>query len=181
MTTNKPEDLISSTPDAELLSLIKNEKSINYNLSEEEVTQQQRDGVVALNILIAHFKDMQLERLSKVTTAKTLVALKDLKVRDYALGIHDPLYGSDLWSWLLLLAPSGYRAPVACLLALSSYEDGDSTTAKFALDIAKKDNSSYTMTTLLETVIYKNINPLVFQEMRKELHPKVLDQLGLKS
>lgn len=164
--------------DTELVTILKSLTGINYNLSEEEVAEQQRDGVIALNTLIAQFKAQQTDRIQKSTVANAITALKDLTIRDYALGTkHKP----DFWLWLLRQAPSGYRAPLACLLAVSAYESGEAPVARVALDVAKEDNSNYSMTNLLDGVLRQGINPEMFTAMREELHPKVLKQLGLQS
>ncbi len=109
-------------------------------------------------------------------SAKVISALGDIQVRDFALGSHSestlPIY-SMMWRYLLRIAPVGYVAPVACLLAALSYENGDGALANRCLDRAIKDDPTYSLATLLRRVFSAAWPPEAFSAMRKELHPKV--------
>ena len=78
-----------------------------------------KQGVVALLRLISSFtigKTIDNHELA----AAALVALTDIQVRDFAIGSHGDEHlhlHLSLWSDLLAIAPAGYRAPVATVLA----------------------------------------------------------------
>jgi len=109
-------------------------------------------------------------------SAKVISALEDIQVRDFALGSHSestlPIY-SMMWRYLLRIAPVGYVAPVACLLAALSYENGDGALANRCLDRAITDDPTYSLATLLRRVFSAAWPPEAFSAMRRELHPKV--------
>jgi hypothetical protein len=105
-----------------------------------------------------------------------LVALQDVTVRDYLLGTINDDNQQDitsLWRWLLLVAPPGYRAPIASLSAAVSYEFGKGAEARHLLELALEDQPGYSLAMLLERVFQSGWNPETFKKMRQELHPKV--------
>lgn len=141
---------------------------------ENDPTSQQRDGA---NSILDFLHDFQVDRIcrDKRLVATVLVRLKDLQVRDFALGSMDQesdLY-FDAWRWLLTKAPSGYIAAPATLLAVAAYERGDGALANVALKRAKDDQPNYSLIDLLEQLFRSGKPPSIFQELRAELHPKV--------
>ena len=166
--------------DEELETLVTSSPKIDYNADESTIRERQRDGVVEINTMVAYFKNKQLQGLRKSTIARTIAALQDTQVRDYALGLNfDDI--KFMWKWLLSKSPKGYKAPLACLYAFTAYETGDGAQANAALELAEDDNPSYTLTDLLSLTFQGQIHPRTFQRMRDELHPTVLKSLGLRA
>lgn len=138
-----------------------------------------RRGVIALLRLISHYR-IASEVKDLVLLADALVALNDIQVRDFGIGSH----GDDhlalhrqLWGAMVELAPDGYRAPVATLFALLSYEAGDSKGARVALERALSDDPHYSLAHLLQKTFAAGWPPEAFTTMRHELHPKLRAEL----
>ena len=112
----------------------------------------------------------------KKLSAKVIGSLSDIQVRDFALGSHtsatQEIYW-QMWRYLVRIAPPGFVAPVASLLAATSYEKGNGALAQRALDRAQGDDPNYSLATLLRRVFSAGWPPESFAQMRKELHPKV--------
>lgn len=106
--------------------------------------------------------------------AAAINALRDIQVRDYVLGIINADNVSTIKRALGHLAsvtPEEYSAPVDTLLALTYYEtDEDNTMALEILDGVKE----YSLATLLTRVFQAGWPKEAFQNMREELHPKVV-------
>lgn len=162
--------------DDQLLESIGSIELIDY---EKDPISFQRQGASAVDQFIDEFKAHGLVK-DKALIALLLVRLKDLQVRDYALGSVSAesldLYFSA-WRWLLRIAPMGYIAPVANLFAAVAYERGDGALAQRALDRADSDDKSYAMSKLLRQVFNSGWAPNSFAEMRSELHPKICSEL----
>ena len=151
--------------------------AINYE--GDEVLKQQRLGAVAVNELVAKFTTTP-EKIDDELVAVVLVRLKDLQVRDYAMGLTnneniDQLF--NLWHWLLGVAPIGHIAPVACIFAACAYESGEADLANKALDKAFIDEANYPLAILLRRVFFANWPAEHFAGMRAQLHPKICAQL----
>jgi hypothetical protein len=135
----------------------------------------QREGAEAISRLIALAQAGESINDSSLL-ALVLVRLKDLQVRDYALGsITEENLESliDLWRWIVRIAPSRFIAPVATLLAASAYEKGDGVLAQSALDLALENDDQYPLAQLLKRVFAAGWPPETFATMRRELHPKI--------
>ena len=162
--------------DQELIKLLTKIDEIDYD---QEPLELQRQGARAVNEFMAEFKTHGVVR-DKELIALLLVRLKDLQVRDYALGSVSAdsldLYFTA-WRWLLRIAPKGYIAPVANLFAAVAYERGDGALAQRALDRADSDDQSYAMSKLLRQVFNSGWAPNSFAQMRSELHPKICSEL----
>lgn len=165
---------------ADPLSLTKNWNSAvrNFLIDEDssEVGALRRDGVESMELLLDEF------RIGRGVTDHMLVArvigrISDVQVRDYAMGVHQEdtydLYFT-MWRELLRLAPMGLVAPIACIVAAMSYENGDGALAQRALDRAIADDSKYPLASLLRRVFNAGWPPQSFAQMRAELHPKVV-------
>jgi len=162
--------------DSLLLAELTKISEIDY---EQDPTPLQRQGAEAVIDFIADFAADGLVR-DKRLVALVLTRLKDLQVRDFALGSvsteNIELY-FNAWNWLLRHAPQGYVAPVANLLAAVAYEKGDGGVAHRALDRAVKDDPEYAMTGLLRQVFSFGWSPSTFAVMRQELHPRICDAI----
>jgi hypothetical protein len=102
--------------------------------------------------------------------------LKDLQVRDYAMGLSTPEnidQQFNLWHWLISIAPIGFIAPVACLFSATAYESGEAELAHSALDKAFADDLTYPLAILLRRVFFANWPADSFAAMRAQLHPKI--------
>ena len=102
-----------------------------------------------------------------------LLALKDIQVRDYALGMIDPKEDKArlYFKFLTRHAPSKYIAAPTTLLALTYYEKHEDGKANEAL--AQALAQGYSLATLLNRVFQTNWPVDAFNSMRLELHPRV--------
>lgn len=135
----------------------------------------QREGAQAISQLI-EVAEVAGPASDASLLALVLVRLKDLQVRDFALGsINEENLETliDLWRWIVRIAPSRYVAPVATLLAATAYEKGDGVLAQSALDRALESDDEYPLAHLLKRVFAAGWPPETFATMRRELHPKI--------
>ena len=102
-----------------------------------------------------------------------LLALKDIQVRDYALGMIDPKEDKArlYFKFLTRHAPSKYIAAPTTLLALTYYEKHEDGKANELLAPALAQG--YSLATLLNRVFQTNWPVGAFNSMRMELHPRV--------
>jgi hypothetical protein len=94
-------------------------KTSEINYDGDDVLTQQRLGAIAVNQLVTNFSKATHENDLELI-AFVLVRLKDLQVRDYAMGLvteENIDQQFNLWYWLMNMAPNGYIAPVACIIA----------------------------------------------------------------
>ena len=151
--------------------------AIDESLDDEtELGILRRDGVDAMQLLLDEF------RIGRGPTDRNLCArligrMSDVQVRDFALGIHDEdsydLYFA-MWRELLRIAPPGFIAPIACIVAAMAYEGGDGALAQKAVDRAIEDGESYPLAGLLRRVFNAGWPPQSFAQMRADLHPRVV-------
>lgn len=110
--------------------------------------------------------------------ARAFVAMTDVHVRDYAMGMHGDeqvAAAADLWRYLVTLAPEGLVAPVATVLAAVAFEQGDGALAQRALDRASDDRPGYPMASLLRQALESGWGPESMASMRRELRQAVMD------
>ena len=142
----------------------------------EELTELRRDGVETMDLLLDEYR-MGKGPSDRILVARMIGRMSDVQVRDYAMGVHNEdtydLYFT-MWRELLRLAPRGYVAPIACIVAAMAYENGDGALAQKALDRAFSDDEQYPLAGLLRRVFNAGWPPHSFSQMRAELHPKVL-------
>ncbi len=117
-------------------------------------------------------KETSEDELS-ITTAAVILALKDIQVRDYALGMYDPAEEKArlCFEFLTKHAPAKYIAAPTTLLALTYYEKQQDGKANEALAPAIKQG--YLLAKILNRVFQTNWPIAAFNSMRMELHPKV--------
>jgi hypothetical protein len=92
------------------------------------------------------------------------VALRELRVRDDAWARMLPEYNAAhtrLWTDLTRLAPPGYVAAPASLLAFVAWQQGDGALANLALDRALADDRRYSMARLLRRALDSGAPPSV--------------------
>ena len=107
-------------------------------------------------------------------TAALIFALNtDLQVRDYAMGLNkatDNYY--QAWLTLTNRAPIKYKSAQACLASQVRFEQG---VTPEAIMLLTNSDSEYPLAKLLQRVYAAGWEPKSFAEMRKELHPKVVE------
>ena len=172
-------DSISSLPlstDAQFVSEV---GKAHIDPESTDTQSAQREGALAILDLASRFAQGSLGRDiegDQKLAAKVLGSLSEIQVRDFALGSHDEttieLYWT-MWRYLVRIAPAGFIAPVASLLAALSYEKGEGALAQRCLDRALADEPSYSLAGLLRRVFSAGWPPASFSAMRKDLHPKV--------
>lgn len=171
------QSLTSLEYDPRLVKLISEVPEIDYE--SVEVKKLQRAGALALSDLLHEFEENGISTNIELICL-VLARVKDLQVRDYAMGITNNENIEQLWSmwrWLLRIAPVGYVAPVATLFSAISYEKGDGALAQRALDRAFDDDATYPLAKLLRRVFAAGWPPSSFAAMRSELHPKICSSL----
>ena len=145
----------------------------------ESLQELRRDGIETMDLLFDDFR-MGRGASEALLVARMIGRMSDVQVRDYALGVHSEdtfdIYFT-MWRELLRLAPRGYVAPIACIVAAMSYESGDGALAQKALDRALVDDERYPLAGLLRRVFNAGWPPESFAQMRRELHPKVIDAI----
>lgn len=158
-----------------------NSQVIGFRIDPEdpELNAKQRDGAESI-LLLADFyiqdgfcKDYDL-------AARVLGRLTDIQVRDFALGCHTDETNNAYWTmWrdLLRIAPPKFVAPVASLFAAITYENGEGALAHRALDRAIEDQPDYSLSRLLRRVFSSGWPPSGFAQLRKELHPRVVQTI----
>jgi hypothetical protein len=100
--------------------------------------------------------------ISDFTSVKVLLGLRQLRVRDDAWARMEPEFVKahlQLWTDLTRMAPAGYVAAPASLLAFAAWQSGNGALANVALDRALADDSSYSMALLLCQVICSGAPP----------------------
>ncbi len=145
-------------------------KTSEINYDGDDVLAQQRLGAIAVNQLVRNFSKATHENDLELI-AFVLVRLKDLQVRDYAMGLvteENIDQQFNLWYWLMNMAPNGYIAPVACIFAACAYESGESDLAHKALDNAFADQISYPLAVLLRRVFFSGWPAQSFAAMRAQ-------------
>ena len=179
MPYNSISELISSlAADPASLNLQWCDEVNRFSIAEDApaIIELRRDGVETMDLLLDEY------RMGRGPHERTLVArmigrMSDVQVRDYAMGVHNEenfdLYFT-MWRELLRLAPRGFVAPIACIVAAMSYESGDGALAQKALDRAIEDDERYPLAGLLRRVFNAGWPPESFAQMRRELHPKVV-------
>ena len=161
----------------------------DFNLDNKD--QWREKAKVGANAIIDLFSvfnatgtvDVEVES-NRELLALVLGSLTSIQVRDFALGspTEDTLdkYVS-LFEHILLHAPVGYCAPSATLLAAFLYQRGGvGTTQDTPMDllmVARADDENYSLTTLLVRVFSAGWPADSFNQMRKELHPKVCETI----
>lgn len=120
------------------------------------------------NTIMAHSEDTEL-----YTTA-AINALRDVQVRDYVMGIINNDTVDSIMialNHMVEVTPKKYISAPASLLALTYYETGQPARALDTLSKAKQD---YSLASLLNRVFNAGWPAESFQQMREELHPKVV-------
>jgi hypothetical protein len=172
-------DSLSSAPLATDKDFVERVRQARIDSESPNLRPLQKEGAVSVIDLASRFiagsVGVNIESDQELS-ARVLGALSDIQVRDFALGSHTQatyeIY-SQMWRYLLRIAPEGFVAPVATLFAATSYERGEGALAHRALDRALADDPTYSLTALLRRVFSAGWPPESFAQMRTDLHPKV--------
>ena len=136
---------------------------------------EQQHAAQAVELFIKNFDTIKDdEELMTETTAAVLLALRDIQVRDYAMGLLVPEETDKtipILEWLKDAATSDTVAAPATLLALTYYQKSDVDKAIELLNIGK--GQGYSLATLLGRVFGSGWPVAAFHAMQMELHPKV--------
>jgi hypothetical protein len=136
---------------------------------------EQRHAAEAVELFIKNFDIIKNdEELMTETTAAVLLALRDIQVRDYAMGLlvpEDTDKTIPILQWLHDAATSDTVAAPATLLALTYYQKSDVDKAFELLNIGK--GQGYSLANLLGRVFGSGWPVAAFHAMQMELHPKV--------
>jgi hypothetical protein len=136
---------------------------------------EQQHAAQAVELFIKNFDTIKNdEELMTETTAAVLLALRDIQVRDYAMGLLVPEETDKtipILEWLKDAATSDTIAAPATLLALTYYQKSDVDKAIELLNIGK--GQGYSLATLLGRVFGSGWPVAAFHAMQMELHPKV--------
>lgn len=172
-------DSIAPLPLASETDFISHVEQCRIDPESDHLQTAQRSGALAVLDLASRFVAGSLGRDiagDQRLSGQVIGALSDIQVRDFALGSHDEesieVYWT-MWRYLARIAPSGFVAPVASLLAALSYEKGEGALAQRCLDRALADDPSYSLAALLRRVFSAGWPPESFGAMRRDLHPKV--------
>lgn len=169
-------ETLSADPSSLTLAWVSEVSDFAFNDEDPNAAALRRDGVDTMDLLLDDFR-MGYGATNRTLVARMIGRMNDLQVRDYAMGVHSEdtydLYFM-MWRELLRLAPVGYVAPIACIVAAMAYEGGDGALAQKALDRALEDDQSYPLAALLRRVFNAGWPPESFASMRAELHPKVI-------
>jgi hypothetical protein len=151
----------------------KQDENGQFTIGDEE----QQYAARFIEMFVGKFTDITAHATSEDLeeyTAAALNALRDLQVRDYLLGL---INGDNITTVMVALdhmmesAPKKYISAPASLLALTYYETGQTERALNTLAKAKED---YPLASLLNRVFTAGWPAESFQQMRQELHPKVV-------
>ena len=167
---------ISALPSAAHESWFSEVNQFTIATDAKELNHLQRDGATAVIDLAGEYQAGRGAE-DRELSARVIGRMSDIQVRDFALGSHS-LETADfywkMWRDLLVIAPSGFVAPVASVFAALAYERGEGALAHKALDRALADNPSYSLALLLRRVFTAGWPAKSFTKMRAELHPKVV-------
>jgi hypothetical protein len=101
----------------------------------KELNHLQRDGATAVIDLAGEYQ-VGRGAEDRELTARVIGRMSDIQVRDFALGSHS-LESADsywrMWRDLLVIAPTGFIAPIASVFAALAYERGEGALAQKAL------------------------------------------------
>lgn len=136
---------------------------------------EQQYAAEAVELFIKNFNLIKNdEELVAETTAAVLLALRDIQVRDYTMGLlapEDTEKTIPVLEWLKDAATEDTIAAPATLLAITYYQKSDIDKANELVSIGKAKN--YSLATLLSRVFNSGWPIAEFHAMQIELHPKV--------
>lgn len=120
----------------------------------------------------------QTGEINETLKSSVTHSLRDIQVRDFALGLTFENNSTELilsfLDYLLLSAKEIETVAINAIRASYLYRLGDTVKAHEALDNASKVSPAYSLTLLLRRVFGSGWPAGAFEAMTKELHPKVV-------
>lgn len=111
--------------------------------------------------------------LDDASVARLLIACCDVRVRDtvvWTIAQRDEIAWATTWfGTALRCAPDGYVAPIASMLALACWQQGDGARALIALDRALADDPEYSMAVLLLQSISTGLPPADWLQLMRSM------------
>lgn len=134
-------------------------------------------AVSLINDSILNFQD----GLSKDTIDSISYAINnDIQVRDYMLGLPDTFGLDTCVSFIKYVGSSVSESeivPFATVASAYEYEQGNVEVSAMLISQVMEIDETYTLANLLDRVFKAGWSADSFVEMRKELHPKVVEML----
>lgn len=161
----------------EFKAMVRSIEPIEYR--SDDIQDLRRSGALAINDLLVDFREKG-ESASRHLAALVLSRLRDLTVRDYAIGVASDEIQPEMlamWRWLIGIAPKGYLAAPSTLYAELAYEIGEVEVARQFLERALEVDPDYQLAKLLRRTYAAGWLPDHFKVMRSELHPKICESL----
>ncbi len=125
--------------------------------------------------------------LTAEQAAVLLQALTDVDIRDAVCAWDDPA-AWWLWTDLIRTAPPGWIAPVATVLATTTYQRGNAVLARLAAEHALTDDPTYPLARLVIGLADAHIHPDQLRDALTHavrdvarLHPDLADLLGAET
>lgn len=112
--------------------------------------------------------------LSPARAAVLLHALTDVRIRDACCSWHDDA-AQILWGTLAGYAPPTHVAPVAALMATTSYQRGNAVLARLAADHALTFDPDYRLAQLVMGMLAARMNPAMVQEAFAHARAEIAD------
>ena len=129
------------------------------------------------------FVASHIEGANPSVTEPIITALtdhRDPQVRDYLMGLGGEYELSDLIPALEAIGealPNGNKRAIYAVLIALNYECGDMGLAKANLILALNEDSDYSLAKLLNRVMVAGWPSEAFTEMRRTIHPQVVEGL----
>jgi len=164
---------------AEVLEVIKTLVDIDYS---DETGMDKVKGL-ALSVYdsvddYANGNEPTVEQIAEFTIAMH----KNMSFRDFIMGLPNDVEIDYVGEWVAFMGavtPKEYAAPIVTIFAALLYEHEQPTEAQYHLEYAQELDPSYSLALLLKRVFEANWAPKEFTDMRKKLHPKVKEAIGI--
>ena len=164
---------------AEVLEVIKTLEGIDYS---DETGMDKVKGL-ALSVYdsvdnYANGSEPTVEQIAEFTIAMH----KNMSFRDFIMGLPNDVDIDYVGEWVAFMGavtPKEYAAPIVTIFAALLYEHEQPTEAQYHLEYAQELDPSYSLALLLKRVFEANWTPEAFTDMRKKLHPKVKEAIGI--
>ena len=164
---------------AEVLEVIKTLEGIDYS---NETGMDKVKGL-ALSVYdsvdnYANGNEPTVEQIAEFTIAMH----KNISFRDFVMGLPNDVDIDYVGEWVAFMGavtPKEYAAPIVTIFAALLYEHEQPTEAQHHLEYAQELDPSYSLAQLLKRVFEANWTPEAFIDMRKKLHPKIKEAIGI--
>jgi hypothetical protein len=151
------------------------EERIGVSDSSDEAKERWRDEEIEFLAPVFSGRSTMLldDDVPPATTARTLIALGDIRIRDTLLwhlaAAGDPAACMTSLISVLRSAPSGFIAPVATCAAIGAWLSGDGVRASAAVDRALGDDDAYGLAWLVAQSLANGLPPQSWREVMASL------------